>query len=110
MKQTRNIAKMYELEDGLQGSFKAYYHKDPLYSNRLITTDSADVIGTFKSLPFGQELINDGIVYSFGTEKELDSSGLYYFRLRYYDPNLGRFTSIDTPNSIISNVEKIIQC
>ena len=45
-----------------------------------------------KSLPFGQEIIK-GDLFSF-TGKELDKD-LYYFGARYYDSNLGKFTSVD---------------
>ena len=45
-----------------------------------------------KSLPFGQEIVK-GDRFSF-TGKELDNE-LYYFGARYYDSNLGRFTSKD---------------
>jgi RHS repeat-associated protein len=45
-----------------------------------------------KLLPFGQPL-NIDERFSF-TGKELDSE-LYYFNARYYDPNLGKFTSVD---------------
>jgi len=48
-----------------------------------------------RQLPFGQELVNSGNRFEF-TGKELDDqSGLNYFNARYYDSNLGRFTSID---------------
>ena len=46
-----------------------------------------------KTLPFGQEIYS-GERFSF-TGKELDNSGLYYFNARYYDSNLGKFTSVD---------------
>ncbi len=57
-----------------------------------------------KTLPFGQEVISDNR-FSF-TGKELDSE-LYYFEARYYDPNLGRFTSVDPVkgNNIYAYVE-----
>ena len=45
-----------------------------------------------KTLPFGQE-IESQERFSF-TGKELDQD-LYYFTARYYDPNIGRFTSTD---------------
>jgi RHS repeat-associated protein len=45
-----------------------------------------------KTLPFGQEIINNNR-FSF-TGKELDED-LYYFGARYYSPELGKFTSID---------------
>ena len=45
-----------------------------------------------KTLPFGQEIYNEER-FSFAG-KELDQE-LYYFNARYYDPELGRFTSVD---------------
>jgi len=65
-----------------------------LGSNRLTTDSSGEVKEKFKSLPSGQVMENGGVKYSF-TGKELDKSGLYYFNARYYDSNLGRFTSVD---------------
>ena len=44
------------------------------------------------SLPFGQQITSENR-FSF-TGKELDKD-LYYFNARYYDSNLGRFTSVD---------------
>ncbi|MBT4334675.1 T9SS type A sorting domain-containing protein, partial [archaeon] len=72
-----------------------YYHSDRIFSNRLITDLFGEIIKQFKSLPFGQEIRNNGITFSFATGKELDDSGLYYFGARYYDSNLGRFTGVD---------------
>ena len=42
---------------------------------------------------FGQAIITES-KFSF-TGKEQDSSYLHYFGARYYDANLGRFTSVD---------------
>jgi len=70
-----------------------YYHQGRL-SNRLSTDSSGGVVGEFLSLPFGQKVVNSGVDYPF-TGKEEDESGLYYFGARYYDDNLGRFTSVD---------------
>ncbi len=89
----------YVYGSGLVASVKnseiKYYHSDRVQSNRLITDSSGDVDKEFKSLPFGQEIKNEGVRYSFATGKELDESELYYFGARYYDQNLGRFTSVD---------------
>ncbi len=84
-----------------------YYHADRLGSNRLTTDEQGNVKEKFKSLPFGQVMENTGIKHSF-TGKELDKSNLYYFNARYYDSNLGRFTSVDPvednhPYSYVSN-------
>jgi RHS repeat-associated protein len=70
-----------------------YYHQGRM-SNRLTTNLSGNLDKEFKSLPFGQKVLNSGVDYPF-TGKEEDESGLYYFGARYYDDNLGRFSSVD---------------
>jgi RHS repeat-associated protein len=89
----------YVYGSGLVASVKNseinYYHSDRMQSNRLIINSRGVVEKEFKSLPFGQEISNSGVRYAFATGKELDSSGLYYFGARYYDSDLGRFTSVD---------------
>ena len=70
-----------------------YYHRNRA-SNRLTTDSSGNLDKEFKSLPFGQKVLNSGVDYAF-TGKEEDESSLYYFGARYYDDNLGRFTSVD---------------
>ena len=46
-----------------------------------------------RTLPFGQVIFSDS---RFGfTGKEQDASGVMYFGARYYDPQLGRFSTID---------------
>jgi len=70
-----------------------YYHQDRLGSNRVVTDSSGNVDSEYLSLPFGQSVVDD-VKYGF-TGKELDSSGLHYFGARYYDSNLGRFSSVD---------------
>ena len=72
-----------------------YYHSDRIGSNRLVSDSSGDIEKEFKSLPFGQEIKNEGVRYAFATGKELDESELHYFGARYYDSNSGRFTSVD---------------
>ena len=73
-----------------------YLHRDRLGSN--IATTGNDLKRN-KNLPFGQEISNDGITYSF-TGKELDDNDLYYFVNRYYNPDSGRFLETD---SVYSN-------
>jgi len=93
-KVTRHVYGIGHVADVTNGEV-TYYHQDRVGSTRLATDEEGEVVGEFKSLPFGQEIINDDIRYSFATGKELDSSNLYYFGARYYDPNIGRFTSVD---------------
>jgi len=70
-----------------------YYHQDRL-STRLTTNENGEKVGEFLSLPFGQKVVNENVNYPF-TGKEEDESSLYYFGARYYDSDLGRFTSVD---------------
>jgi len=93
-KVTRHVYGLGHVADVTNGEI-TYLHQDRLGSTRLATNEQGEVVGEFKSLPFGQEIVNDDVRYSFATGKELDSSGLYYFGARYYDPNIGRFTSVD---------------
>jgi RHS repeat-associated protein len=82
-----------------QESTSVYYYTE----NNLIASSSStgvkyhylDRLGSdmgTKTLPFGQEII-EGNRFSF-TGKEFDED-LYYFGARYYDANLGKFTSVD---------------
>jgi len=93
-KVTRHVYGLGHVADVTNGEI-TYLHQDRLGSTRLKTDENGEVVGEFKSLPFGQEIVNDDVRYSFATGKELDSSGLYYFGARYYDPDVGRFTSVD---------------
>jgi RHS repeat-associated protein len=93
-KVTRHVYGLGHVADITNGEI-TYLHQDRLGSTRVKTDSEGEVVGEFKSLPFGQEIVNDGVRYSFATGKELDSSGLYYFGARYYDPNIGRFTTVD---------------
>jgi RHS repeat-associated protein len=87
------------------GEEERFYFQDRLGSNRISVNSEGDV-KNFKSLPYGQ-VIQEGIQYGF-TGKEKDESGLYYFGARYYDSDLGKFTSVDPvaselPYAYVSN-------
>jgi len=74
-----------------------YAVNDRLGSTRAFVDSDGEKVAEFKSLPFGQEVVNEGddeIRYSF-TGKEKDDTGLHYFAARYYDSNIGRFTTTD---------------
>jgi RHS repeat-associated protein len=70
-----------------------YYHTDHLGSTRLVTDESGNVITHAEYYPFGESL-NEEERYLY-TGKEKDSSGLYYYGARYYDPETGRFLTRD---------------
>lgn len=79
---------------------KFYYHPDHLGSTNLITNEQGEVVEETTYMPFGAELTdsNERFLY---TGKEKDSTNLYYYGARYYDPFLRRFTQ---PDTIIPNV------
>jgi len=84
-----------------------YAHQDDQGSVVFITDDAGDVVEHYEYDPFGRPTIYDGegttplAESKIGnrflfTGREWDAeAGLYYYRLRYYDPDLGAFISRD---------------
>jgi len=89
---SRNVYAGSGLVGSISGEGISYFVKDRLTSSRLkIGVQSSE----FKSLPFGQQVLNTGIKYGFtGKEQDADS-GLHYFSARYYDSDIGRFGQVD---------------
>jgi RHS repeat-associated protein len=75
-----------------------YYHADRLGSVTHLTDEQGQVVATYDYDAFGKTRERHGSIqnpFTF-TGRELDSStGLYYYRARYYDAILGRFLSAD---------------
>ena len=71
-----------------------YYHTDHLGSTRLVTDESRIVVTDVTYEPFGENTANGEESYLY-TGKEEDSTGLYYYGARYYDPETGRFITRD---------------
>ena len=74
-----------------------YYLKDHLGSTRVVVDEDGDVVESYDYFPFGLASRTSGgsTIYKF-TEKELDNeTDFYYFGARYYDAEVGRFTSVD---------------
>jgi RHS repeat-associated protein len=86
------------------GGLTEYYHRDHLGSTRLITNESGTTCGEISYQPFG-ELTKSGDTEEnhLYTGKEKDSSGLYYFGARYYDPDTGRWIERDLYGGKIEN-------
>jgi RHS repeat-associated protein len=80
----------------VDGSGTTYYLADHLGSIVQRTNASGQVLHTRQYDPFGVPLAGgDQAGYAF-TGREWDAEiGLYYYRARYYDPELGRFISAD---------------
>lgn len=77
-----------------------YYHFNPTGHTMEITDEDGDVVNSYKYSPFGislekEETIPNPFEYvgEFGVMD--DGNGLTYMRMRYYQPELGRFSSED---------------
>ncbi|MBU7028772.1 MAG: exo-alpha-sialidase, partial [Theionarchaea archaeon] len=72
-----------------------YYHTDHLGSTRLITDESGNTVTDVTYTPFGESVVNGEEDHYLYTGKEKDLEDLYYYGARYYDPEIGRFTTRD---------------
>jgi RHS repeat-associated protein len=89
------------------GSLEEYfYHADDQFNIVAVTNASGTVVERYEYGPFGAPTILDpgGAVRTesaignanLWNGREYDAeTGLYYYRLRYLDPELGRFTTLD---------------
>ncbi|MDD5449561.1 MAG: toxin TcdB middle/N-terminal domain-containing protein [Candidatus Omnitrophica bacterium] len=79
-----------------------YYHPDHLGSTDKVSNNAGQLVNSIEYTPFGQtakDILYNGQIarptsYLF-TGKELDTTGLYYYGARYYDPLIGRFITAD---------------
>ena len=73
-----------------------YYHSDGLGSIVASTNPDGTTAGTSRYDAWGNKLASAGSIPLYGyTGREPDETGLIYYRARYYDPTLGRFTQRD---------------
>lgn len=78
------------------GGAAQYYHQDGLGSVVGMTNASGATVGTARYDAYGIKLASTGSVPQFGyTGREPDETGLVYYRARFYDPSIGRFTQRD---------------
>jgi RHS repeat-associated protein len=72
-----------------------YYHTNHLGSIRLVTDSSKTIVASITYHPFGETSIEEGSEHHLYTGKEKDATQLYYYGFRYYDCEIGRFTTRD---------------
>ncbi|HEX9742385.1 MAG TPA: RHS repeat-associated core domain-containing protein [Nitrospiraceae bacterium] len=77
-----------------------YYHGDHLGSSHVVTDSSGQVVGVSQYTPYGEPVAHGSTPpapgpFGFTGQRRDDSTGLYYYHARYYDPELGRFTQPD---------------
>ena len=72
------------------------YHADGLGSVVAATDNTGATVGTQRFDAWGNVLASTGTIPHYGyTGREPDETGLVYYRARYYDPSIGRFTQRD---------------
>ncbi|HEY4587620.1 MAG TPA: RHS repeat-associated core domain-containing protein, partial [Thermoanaerobaculia bacterium] len=83
--------------ESTRGGQRFYHHVDGLGSVTAITDQTGNVVSRYVYDAFGNQRVTGSAVNPFTfTGRELDTAtGLYYYRLRTYDPQAGRFLSED---------------
>jgi len=82
----------------LRSAATSYYHADGLGSITSLSNTAGSLAQTYTFDSFGKTMASSGSLtnpFQY-TARELDAeTNLYYYRARYYDPNVGRFLSED---------------
>lgn len=75
-----------------------FYHYDHLGSTTMVTDEQGQVVYQAEYAPYGATVTPTGTAqpaHQFTGQRFDSSTGLYYFKARYYDPRTGRFLSPD---------------
>ena len=81
-----------------RSGYVSYYHYDGQHSTRQLSDEAAQTIDTYTYDAFGLLLQRAGSTennYLYTGEQFDPNVGFYYLRARYYNPEIGRFTTID---------------
>ncbi len=73
----------------------SFNHQDGLGSVVALTDDTGTVTDRYNYGPFGETSSLAGNAFRFAGRRLDPETGLYYYRARYYSPNLGRFLQTD---------------
>jgi len=87
-----------ELLAMLRSATTSYYHADGLGSVTSLSNSAGSLAQTYGYDSFGKQTSSSGSLTNpfHYTGRELDSeTNLYFYRARYFDPNVGRFNSED---------------
>lgn len=77
------------------GGTKTYYHGNHQSSVIAQTNASGGIVNRYKYSPFGESPSMTGTIHGYTGQRYESESGLYYYKLRYYSPKLGRFLQPD---------------
>ncbi len=80
-----------------KGTTLSYIHEDHLTGTSVTSNSSGTQTSSIKYYPYGDRRNSTGTIPTDKqfTGQRLDSTGLYYYGARYYDPTVGRFISPD---------------
>jgi RHS repeat-associated protein len=78
-----------------------YFHTDHLGSSSVVTDQAGALYQNLAYYPYGETRVNSlapaaGVFYKYTGQMLDDSTGLYFYGARYYDPKVGRFISADS--------------
>ncbi len=83
-----------------------YYHGDGLGSITAVSNGKGEIVASNEYDHWGNITASTGTTPQFGyTGREPDATGLVYYRNRYYDPQIGRFTQLD-PKGFIDGINR----
>lgn len=77
----------------------SFIHTDHLGSSNVVTDSLGNKIQLLQYTPYGTVSRSEGskdVSHKFTGQRFDDTTGLYFYNARYYDPELGRFISPDT--------------
>ena len=84
-----------------------YIHQDHLGNNIAITNEEGDVIWKADYEPFGSSFNEKGDNNKKYNNKEEDNTKLLYYGARYYDKDIGRFTTPDPISGSITDPQTL---
>lgn len=77
------------------GGARTYHHQDGLGSVIALSNGTGAATASFTHGPYGETTNAAGTAYRYTGRRIDPETGLYYYRARYYSPNLGRFMQTD---------------
>ncbi|MDD5539987.1 MAG: RHS repeat-associated core domain-containing protein [Candidatus Marinimicrobia bacterium] len=91
--------------------FRHIFASDQIMSSKALVDESGNQNQTRDYYPYGNTRTATGSIsaYQF-SGKEKDVTGLYYFGKRYYDPNIGRWLSVDPMADKYPSLSPYVYC
>ena len=98
-----------EIAKLVSGNTVSYYHTDALGSTRLVTDSNRHTVFSDGYQPYGQDngRPTGTETYKFTGKPVSQTTGLYYYGARWYDPSIGRFVSQDSNAGYLSDPQSL---